>query len=224
MHQMNELAQALKIVMFGPPGSGKGTYASRMREKLNVPHISTGDLVREEIKYRTSVGRRIEDYSRRGELVPDEIITELLRQRISQPDSTNGFILDGFPRTIPQAKALEKITSMDVVVNLDVPDEIIIGRLSTRLTCKKCGAIFNERTLKPKVAGVCDKCGGPLYKRDDDKPEVVQERLNVYRKQTKPLLDYYKERSLVENLSNRDADAPPEKIVEKIMELIETHA
>jgi len=224
MHQMNELAQALKIVMFGPPGSGKGTYASRMREKLNVPHISTGDLVREEIKYRTSVGRRIEDYSRRGEFVPDEIITELLRQRISQPDSTNGFILDGFPRTIPQAKALEKITSMDVVVNLDVPDEIIIDRLSTRLTCKKCGAIFNERTLKPKVAGVCDKCGGPLYKRDDDKPEVVQERLNVYRKQTKPLLDYYKERSLVENLSNRDADAPPEKIVEKIMELIETHA
>ena len=206
--------------MFGPPGSGKGTYASRLSRDLNVPHISTGDLVREEIKNKTETGKKIEEYTKRGQLVPDETIVQLLRERISQPDSTNGFILDGFPRTIPQAKALEKITSPELVVNLDVPDSIIIERLSSRLTCRNCGAIYNERFLRPKVEGFCDKCGGELYKRDDDKPDVIQERLKTYRKQTKPLLDYYGKKNLVENVNNKEAGVPPEKIVGQIMNII----
>ncbi len=208
--------------MFGPPGSGKGTYASRIKERLQIPHISTGDLVREEIKNSTDLGKNIEDYSRRGELVPDNIITQLLRNRINQPDCADGFILDGFPRTIPQADALDRITHLDVVINLEVPDQVIVERLSTRLTCKKCGAIYNERFLQPKTEGICDNCGGPLIKREDDKPEVIQERLNVYRRQTQPLLDYYKKRELIENISNKEAGAPIEEIVDKIMRAIES--
>ena len=208
--------------MFGPPGSGKGTYASRMKERLQIPHISTGDLVREEIKNSTDLGKNIEGYSRRGELVPDDIITQLLKDRINQPDCADGFILDGFPRTIPQADALGRITLLDVVINFEVPDQVIVERLSTRLTCKKCGAIYNERFLQPKAEGICDKCGGPLIKREDDKPEVIQERLNVYRRQTQPLLDYYKRRGLIENISNRKAGSPIEEIVDKIVRVVES--
>jgi len=208
--------------MFGPPGSGKGTYASRLFAILKLPHISTGDLIRQEIKDRTETGRQIEAYTKRGELVPDDIVIGLLKRRISQPDCTAGYILDGFPRTIPQAEALENITKIKVVINLDVPDEVMIERLSTRLTCKSCGAIYNKRFLKPKAEGVCDNCGGQLYTRDDDKPEVIQERLNTYRKQTQPLIDYYKRKGLIENVRNTEAAVPPEKIVNRILNIIET--
>jgi len=208
--------------MFGPPGSGKGTYASRLFEILKLPHISTGDLVRQEIKDKTETGKRIEAYTKRGELVPDDTIVKLLKKRISQPDCSVGYILDGFPRTIPQAEALENITQIKVVINLDVPDEVIIERLSTRLTCKSCGAIYNRKFLKPKTEGVCDRCGGQLYTRDDDTPKVIQERLNTYRKQTQPLIDYYKEKGLIENVRNTEAAVPPEKIVNQILSIIET--
>jgi len=211
----------MKIVMLGPPGAGKGTYASRLTVKLGVPHISTGDMVREEIKKQTELGRRIKEYSDRGALVPDEIIIKLLAERLKKPDCDGGFILDGFPRTIRQAEALEKIAKIDLVINLNVPDEIIITRLSNRLICRECGAIYNLLTLKPKRDRICDKCGGPLYQREDDRPEVIKERLGVYRRQTEPLIEYYERKGLLRNVSCNDLMTPPEVMIERIIEIIE---
>ena len=210
----------MKIVMLGPPGSGKGTYAFRLTKILGVPHISTGDMVREEIKAQTELGKKIKEYSDKGELVPDEIIINLLAERLRKPDAQKGFILDGFPRTLRQAEALEEISKIDLVINLNVPDEIIVQRLSNRLVCKRCGAIYNRLTLKPKVNGVCDVCGGELYQREDDKPEVIQERLKVYRRNTAPLIEYYRKKGLLRDVYCNDLMTPPEVMVEKIMEII----
>ena len=210
----------MRLVLLGPPGAGKGTYASRLTVKLGVPHISTGDMVREEIKKQTDLGRKIKEYSDRGALVPDEIIIKLLANRLRKSDCDKGFILDGFPRTISQAEALEKIAKIDLVINLNVPDEIIITRLSNRLVCSKCGAIYNLLTLKPKREGICDKCGGRLYQREDDKPEVIKERLDVYRRQTAPLIEYYNNKGLLRNVSCEDLMTPPDVMVEKIIEII----
>jgi len=204
------------MILLGPPGAGKGTYASRLTPILETPHISTGDIVRDEIKAQTELGKTIREYSDKGELVPDEIIIKLLAKTLRKPDYERGFILDGFPRTIKQAEALDKISKIDLVINLNVPDEIIIKRLSNRLTCKKCGTIYNKLTLKPKKDNICDKCGGQLYQREDDKPEVIQERLNVYRKKTEPLIEYYRKKNLLKNVHCNDLMTPPEVIVEKI--------
>jgi len=210
----------MKIVMLGPPGSGKGTYASRLTKMLGIPHISTGDMVREEIKAQTEIGKKIKEYNDRGELVPDEIIIKLLAERLKKADAKKGFILDGFPRTLRQAEALEKISEIDLVINLNVPDEIIIQRLSNRLICKRCGAIYNRLTLKPKVNGVCDVCGGELYQREDDKPEVIRERLKVYKRSTEPLIEYYRRKGLLRDVYCNDLMTPPEVIVERIMGII----
>ncbi|MEM1543078.1 MAG: adenylate kinase [Candidatus Bathyarchaeia archaeon] len=218
--KIHVLVAKLRIVILGPPGSGKGTYASRLTNILGIPHISTGDMVREEIRAQTEIGRKIREYSDRGELVPDEIIIGLLIERLKKPDAQKGFILDGFPRTIGQAEALEEITSIDVVINLNVPDEIIIQRLSNRLTCRRCGAIYNRLTLKPKVDEICDICGGELYQREDDKPEVISERLKVYRRSTEPLIDYYRKRGLLKDVYCNDLMTPPDVIVNEILKII----
>lgn len=211
----------MRIVILGPPGSGKGTYASRLTKKLEIPHISTGDMVREEIRARTELGKKIKEYSDKGELVPDEIIINLLAERLKKPDAKEGFILDGFPRTLGQAEALENMSKIDLVINLKVPDEIIIQRLSNRLICKRCGAIYNRLTLKPKVNEVCDMCGGELYQREDDKPEVIRERLKVYRRNTEPLIEYYRRKSLLRDVYCNNLMTPPEVMVKRIMEIIE---
>jgi adenylate kinase len=212
----------MKMILLGPPGAGKGTYASRLATILKLPHISSGDIVRDEIKTQTELGNAIREYSDKGELVPDEIIIRLLTKRLRKPDSERGFILDGFPRTKKQAEALNKISKIDLVINLNVPDEIIIKRLSNRLTCKKCGTIYNKLTLKPKKDNICDKCGGKLYQRKDDKPKVIQERLNVYRKKTEPLIEYYKKKHLLKDVNCDDLMTPPEVIVEKIKLIIDS--
>lgn len=211
----------MKMIIFGPPGSGKGTYASRLMSILGVPHISTGDLMREEIKGKSDIGRIVRQYVERGELVPDEIIINLLVRRLRGPDAERGFILDGFPRTINQAKFLEENFKVDLVINLVVPDEVIIQRLSNRLVCRRCGAIYNRLTLRPKVDEICDVCGGELYQREDDKPEVIRERLNVYRLNTEPLINYYREKGVLRDVQCNDLTTPPDIIVEKILEVIE---
>lgn len=212
----------MKIILLGPPGAGKGTYASRLTPILKLPHISSGDMVRDEIKAQTELGKLMKEYSNKGKLGPDEIMIKILAKRLRKPDCKKGCILDGFPRTIKQAEALEKIVKIDLVINLNVPDDIIITRLSNRLTCKKCGTIYNKLTLKPKRDNICDKCGGELYQREDDKPEVIQERLNVYRKKTEPLIEYYKKKDLLKNVSCNDLMTPPEVIVEKIKSIIDS--
>jgi adenylate kinase len=210
----------MKIVMLGAPGAGKGAYASRLNVSLGIPHISTGDMVRNEIKAQTELGKKIKQYSDKGELVPDEIIIQLLADRLKKADCEKGYILDGFPRTINQAEALGKISKIDVVVNLNVPDQIIVTRLSNRVTCKKCGAIYNLLTLKPKKEGECDNCGGELIQRRDDQPEVIQERLNVYREKTEPLIQYYRKKGLLKDVRCDDLMTPPEVIVEKILKIL----
>jgi adenylate kinase len=210
----------MKIVMLGAPGAGKGTYASRLNVSLGIPHISTGDMVRDEIKAQTELGKKIKQYSDKGELVPDEIIIQLLADRLKKPDCEKGYILDGFPRTINQAEALGKISKIDVVVNLNVPDQIIVTRLSNRVTCKKCGAIFNLLTLKPKREGECDNCGGELVQRRDDQPEVIQERLNVYREKTEPLIQYYRKKGILKDVRCDDLMTPPEVIVDQILKIL----
>ena len=208
----------VKLIIFGPPGSGKGTYASRLQTKLDVDVVATGDLLREILKEDTPLGRKVKGFVEKGQLGPSEVVTEVLKQRLAKPTGKEGFILDGYPRTIEQAKALEKLTKIDAVILLTVPEHIIIERLSTRRICKNCGEVYNIRFLKPKMEGTCDKCGGQLYQRSDDKPEVIKDRIKVYEKQTEPVLKYYKDKKtpFIEFKCDK-LDIPPDAAVENIL-------
>ena len=208
----------MRFIIFGPPGAGKGTYASMLASKLKIAKISTGDIFRDEINQKTDFGKRVAGLIKKGELVPDEIVIEVLKEEIDKPFSKNGFILDGYPRTIEQAKALDNIEKIDAVIRLVVPEWVIIERLSNRRTCKKCGAIYNVKYLRPKKPGICDRCGGALYQREDDKPEVIKERLRVYEAQTQPLITYYRDKVPFLDIECRSVDVPPETIVEKILQ------
>ena len=195
----------MKIIMLGAPGAGKGTQAQMIAEKYNIPHISTGDIFRANIKNGTELGKKAKEYMDKGLLVPDELTVQLLLDRVANDDCKNGYVLDGFPRTIPQADVLDnELTKLgdkvDFAVNVDVPDENIVRRMSGRRACLKCGATYHIEHIPPKVEGVCDKCGSELVLRDDDKPETVQNRLSVYHEQTQPLIEYYDKKSILKTV------------------------
>lgn len=208
----------MNAIIFGAPGSGKGTYASRLQSKLGVNVIAMGDIFREIMREDSELGKKVKGYVEKGLLVPDDIVVEVLKQRLAKVPKGRGFILDGYPRTVEQVKALEAIAKIDVIILLMVPDWIIIERLSTRRICKNCGAVYNIRFLKPKVDMICDKCGGPLYQRPDDTAEVVKKRIEVYEEQTRPILQLFRERTVPFVVASCDAlDTPPETVVEAIL-------
>ncbi len=192
----------MQLVLFGPPGAGKGTQAKFLSELLNVPHISTGDILRENVKKGTALGLKAKSYMDKGELVPDKLLIDLIKDRLSQPDCRKGFLLDGFPRTIPQATALDEILedinkNLNGVVNIDVGSGELVRRLSGRRVCKSCGASYHVMFNPSKAADICDACGGELYQRDDDKEVAIKNRLNVYSNLTQPVLDYYKKKGIL---------------------------
>lgn len=195
----------LDLLLLGAPGSGKGTLAALLIEDLGVPHIATGDLFRENLKHNTPLGQLAKTYMDKGQLVPDEVTANMMAERLARPDAATGFVLDGFPRTLPQAEALKNILTQLQrgvlgVLYLKVSDQLIVSRLSSRLICRQCQTPYNLKTMKPQTEGVCDKCGGELYQRDDDKPETVSARLQVYYHQTAPLIEYYTQAGLVHEL------------------------
>ena len=205
----------MNIIFLGPPGAGKGTQAQRVCDELKIPQISTGDILRRAIKEETPVGLKAKAYVESGKLVPDEILVEIIKDRLAQDDCKPGYILDGFPRTVPQAEALKKKKKIDVVVEIAVADEALVKRLSGRRVCLNCGATYHVSTLGGKTT--CDKCGEELIQRKDDNPETVQNRLNVYHSQTAPLISFYQERGLLKTFDGmQDIDVVYQSIMDAL--------
>ena len=212
----------MKIIMLGAPGAGKGTQAKKIAEKYSIPHISTGDIFRANIKNGTELGNKAKTYMDQGLLVPDELVVDLGVDRVNQDDCTNGYVLDGFPRTIPQAEVLDsELTKLgdhiDYAINVDVPDENIVKRMSGRRACLTCGATYHIEHVPPKKEGICDVCGSELVLRDDDKPETVKNRLNVYHEQTQPLIDFYTEKGVLKTV---DGTVPMEEVFAAITAIL----
>ena len=212
----------MKIIMLGAPGAGKGTQAAQIAEKYHIPHISTGDIFRANLKQGTPLGLKAKEYMDQGLLVPDDLTCDLVVDRIAQPDAANGYVLDGFPRTIPQAEALTKALEargekIDFAIDVEVPDENIVNRMSGRRACAKCGATYHIVFNPTKQEGVCDSCGGELILRDDDKPETVQKRLGVYHDQAQPLIEYYTAAGVLREI---DGTQDIEKVFEDICAIL----
>ncbi len=217
--------EPLFLVFLGAPGAGKGTQARLLSEKLRIPQISTGDIFRENLKKETKLGLLAKGYMEKGELVPDEVTVAMVRERLSRPDCARGAILDGFPRTIAQAEALDRIlsergASLTAVPYIKVSEEVLLARLSGRWICRKCGAVYHTLYNPPKVPGVCDVCGGELYQREDDKPEVAKNRLRVYFEQTAPLIEYYRGRGLLVEI---DGEQSIERVQKELEAVVESH-
>lgn len=213
----------MRVVLLGPPGAGKGTQAVKLVDKYNIPHISTGDIFRKNLKEKTELGLKAKEYMDKGLLVPDNLVVDIVKDRLMEKDCSEGFLLDGFPRTVEQAEALEKELeklniNLNGVINIDVKDEILIDRLTGRLVCKSCGATYNAKFNKPKQDKACDICEGELYTRDDDKEETVKNRLEVYKNQTQPLIDFYEKKGM---LTTIDGELGSEIVFVKICEALE---
>lgn len=211
-----------RIVFLGSAGVGKGTYAQDISEHYKIPTVSTGHLLREEVESGSKEGKEAKKHMDKGELVPTNIITALLKKRLAKKDCKKGFILDGYPRSMEQARALDKITHIDVAVNFIAPLKVILSRLGGRRTCSKCGWIFHIKNIPPKKKGICDKCGGKLLIRKDDQPEAIKKRLDIYKKKVKPVLDYYKKRGVLKQVdATLDYSVGGEQIVDDTIKAIE---
>lgn len=211
------------IVLLGPPGCGKGTQAQKLMDVLHLPQISTGDILRKALKDGTPLGLEAKKYMEAGQLVPDELVVNIMKERIKSPDCRDGFVLDGFPRSIPQAEALDEMLKemnkrIDVAINFEVPEEELILRISGRRSCPKCGAMFHIKFSPPKVEGICDRCGEKLYQRADDNEDTVRNRLKVYNSQTAPLIDYYNRRGVLKNIMA--GGGTPDSVFAKVREII----
>lgn len=196
----------MRIVLLGPPGAGKGTQAAKIVSRFAIPHISTGDILRKNLREGTPLGLKAKEYMDRGLLVPDDLVVEIIKDRLTQKDCAKGFMLDGFPRTVAQAKALDTVLkdmgiSLDAVLNINVDYDLLVDRITGRRICKDCGATYHVAFNPPKVEGKCDVCGGELYQRDDDKEETVKKRLEVYTEETQTLINYYQEKSILESIN-----------------------
>lgn len=214
----------MNIILMGLPGAGKGTQASEIVKKYPIPHISTGDMFRKAIKEETDLGKQAKSYMDRGELVPDEVTIGIVRERLAEEDAKKGFLLDGFPRTVEQADALNDILSslgreVDAVINIQVPEEELMNRLTGRRICEVCGTTYHLVFNPPKVEGICDLDGGKLYQREDDNPETVANRLSVNVKQTKPLLDFYENQGVLKNI---DGSRQIDNVTEDVIQILET--
>lgn len=207
----------MNIILLGAPGAGKGTQATRISDRFGMPHVSTGDIFRENIKNRTEIGIVAKTYIDKGQLVPDDVTCEIVKERLRQSDCANGYLLDGFPRTVPQAEVLEKFTRIDAVVNINIDFSLLMARLCGRRVCKNCGESYHISSLNGNT--VCERCGGELYQRADDNPETVQKRIDVYNAQTAPLIDYYTKNGLIRNFTG--TDDPPEVLFNEIANVLE---
>lgn len=218
----------MKKIFLGPPGSGKGTYSKRLSPIRGIPHISTGDIFRQNIKDETELGKQVKEILDKGGLVPDELTVNMIKDRLNQEDASKGFILDGFPRTIPQAKALQDIQDIDVVLNLIIPEDILLEKALARRVCKNCGDLYNVADINrngvemppmsPEQEGKCDKCEGELIQRADDNEKTILDRLDTYKKQTQPLIDFYTDLGILKNIKITSA---PDVMVPKIIDLLE---
>jgi adenylate kinase len=207
----------MNLIFLGAPGAGKGTLATLLSKDLDIPQISTGDLFRAAVKEGSALGKQVQGIMEKGELVPDSLTVELVKERLAKPDAQGGYILDGFPRTVAQADSLAEFQDIDAVVNFAISDELVIRRLSGRRVCRSCGAIYHIENMPPKVEGKCDRCGGELYIRDDDKIESIENRLRVYKDQTEPLIAYYRDRGLLQEI---DSSQSPEHSLGQIKKIV----
>lgn len=212
----------MNVVLLGPPGVGKGTAAGILSKKHGIPHISTGNMLREAVAKGTNLGKKAKAFMDAGQLVPDELVTEMVRERLAQPDCKRGFILDGYPRTSIQAKALQQFAAIDAVLDFTAPFKTIVERISGRRTCRKCNATYHVKYSPPKKEGVCDKCGGELIQRSDEKPGIITERLKVYEQQNKPLIDYYRNEQLLTEIDASFHIDKMEKIIEQCEKAIQS--
>ncbi|MGM0574959.1 MAG: adenylate kinase [Myxococcota bacterium] len=204
----------MKLMLLGPPGAGKGTQAKRLVDTLGIPQISTGDMLRSAVAHKTKMGLEAKKFMDAGGLVPDEVVIGIVRDRLAEDDCARGFILDGFPRTVPQAEALAEFSPLDAVVNIQVDEDAVVERLAGRRTCKACGAIYHVVSSPPSREGVCDKCGGELHQRSDDNEDAIRERLEQYKQKTAPLIEWYADRGVLKNV---DGAGSPDEVQARIL-------